>query len=177
VAADFLRISWLTGVAVLLVMALRFRHPRQVGLVLLPALLGALWTASLYTLLDLRLNLMNLGVLPMVLALGIDDGIHILHRHQRGGEAAAQRPVYVGVMLTSLTTMITFGSLAVSSNQGIASVGILSFVGVGSCLVASVLVLPAALALTGSRTPAPISPQEGPAAAADDPPATPSGTA
>jgi hypothetical protein len=58
-------------------------------------------------------------------------------------------------MLTSLTTMVTFGSLALSENQGIASVGLLALVGVGGCLAATVLVLPAILSL---RDPAEESP-------------------
>ena len=43
------------------------------------------------------------------------------------------------MLLTSVTTMVTFGSLGLSENRGLASVGTLSFVGIGACLVASVV--------------------------------------
>jgi predicted RND superfamily exporter protein len=147
IASDFQRIALWTVLAVLLGLGLRFRHPGRVALVLLPAALGTLWTAGLFSLGGWRLNLMNLGVLPMVLAIGIDDGIHVMHQVLRrsGPMLEALRATAIAVLLTSLTTMVTFGSLAFSRNPGIASVGVLSFLGIGSCLLATIVVLPALL--------------------------------
>ena len=115
-------------------------------LALLPAALGTLWTAGAFVLLGAQLNLMNLGVLPMVLALGVDDGIHVVHGHL-GAESPRDHAIEVGVLLTSLTTLVAFGSLALSRNRGIASVGLLTLLGVTGCLLASVVVLPALLEL------------------------------
>ena len=162
VASDFLRICLLTAGCVLLLLVLRFRRPLRVLCVLTPAALSVLWTAGLFSLAGERLNLMNLGVLPMVLALGIDDGIHLTHRHLEGDGVGSARfkATLLGVLLTSLTTMLTFGSLALSENRGIASVGRLTLCGILLALVASVTVLPALLAFardpgvnsgTGSR--------------------------
>jgi len=145
VGRDFGRIALLTVLAVVAVMVLRFRRPVLVLLVLLPAGLGALWTAAAASALGHRLNVMNLGVLPMILAIGIDDGIHLLHRYRSEGRGRGFDAAAAGVLITSLTTMVAFGSLALSRNQGIASVGVLSVLGVGACLLASVTVLPAAL--------------------------------
>lgn len=144
IGADFAAISLLTAGAVLGVLLLRFRRLDQALLALLPAALGTLWTAGAFALLRIDLNLMTLGVLPMVLALGVDDGVHVLHGHlTRGGR---DRAVETGVWLTSLTTGVAFGSLSASQNQGIATVGLLSLLGIGFCLIASVAVLPALLA-------------------------------
>lgn len=151
VAGDFSRVSLLTGLAVLGVMLLRFRGLRLTALVLLPAGLGVLWTAGLFSLLGLRLNLMNLGVLPMVLALGVDDGIMIVHRALAGEELRGPgfRATAAGVVTTTATTVLGFGSLALSQNLGLASVGVLSAAGLSFCLLASLGVLPAALTLLG----------------------------
>ncbi len=157
VALDFRRVSLITAIAVLVVMVLRFRRPTLVLLVLAPAALGSLFTAATLSIAGYELNMMNLGVIPMVLAIGIDDGIHIVHRHLHhlgapgGISEAARRATTTGVVLTSLTTMVTFGSLGLSRNQGIASVGVLTLVGVGACLLLSVLALPAALELLVRR--------------------------
>ncbi|MCA8922070.1 MAG: MMPL family transporter [Planctomycetes bacterium] len=149
VAADFLKICALTAGLVLVLLVVRFRHPLHVLCVLAPAALSTLWTAGLFSLTDERLNLMNLGVLPMVLALGIDDGIHLTHRSLAGDGVGTPRfrATLLGVLLTSLTTMLTFGSLALSENRGIASVGRLTLCGIALALLASVTVLPALLAL------------------------------
>lgn len=146
IGADFEQVSLLTALAVAAVLVLRFRALGLATLALLPAALGTLWTAGAFVLLGAQLNLMNLGVLPMVLALGVDDGIHVVHGHL-GGEAPRDHAIEVGVLLTSLTTLVAFGSLALSRNRGIASVGLLTLLGVTGCLLASVVVLPALLEL------------------------------
>jgi predicted RND superfamily exporter protein len=154
VGQDFRRVSLLTLAAIVLVLVVRFRSPGTVLLILVPATLGSLWTGGLFALLGLRLNLMNLGVLPMILAIGIDDGIHIVsHFLDRGRDVlAAFRETACGVMFTSLTTMVTFGSLSLSRNQGLASVGVVTFCGIGACLLASVMVLPFLLRSFASRS-------------------------
>ena len=154
VRRDFGQVSLLTLGAVLLVLLARFRHPGKVLLVLLPAFLGALWTGGLFAVLGARLNLMNLGVLPMVLAIGVDDGIHLVAHyleHPEAGIATLYHATGGAVVLTSLTTMVTFGSLALSQNLGLASVGLLSLVGMGGALLASLVVLPAAFGIMERR--------------------------
>ncbi|HBP19085.1 MAG TPA: hypothetical protein DEA08_15025, partial [Planctomycetes bacterium] len=146
IGADFEQVSLLTALAVVVVLLLRFGRPGLATLALLPAALGTLWTAGAFVLLGAQLNLMNLGVLPMVLALGVDDGIHVVHGHL-GAESPRDHAIEVGVLLTSLTTLVAFGSLALSRNRGIASVGLLTLLGVTGCLLASVVVLPALLEL------------------------------
>lgn len=98
----------------------------------------------------LRLNMMNLGALPLVLAIGVDDGIHVVDhwlaagaRHTHGGVARTG----TAVVLTSATTMLSFGSLALSALAGLASVGWLVLFGVGSGLAAAFIALPALLTI------------------------------
>ncbi|MBS1117064.1 MAG: putative Protein export rane protein, SecD/SecF family, partial [candidate division NC10 bacterium] len=54
--------------------------------------------------------------------------------------------------LVSLTTIVGFGSLMVSSHPGIYGVGLVVALGVGSVLVASLTALPGLLALFARRT-------------------------
>lgn len=148
IGADFRRVTLLALVAVGVIVGLRFRRLRTVGLVLLPVGCGALWTAGLFAVCGLKLNFMNIAIFPMILGIGIDDGIHIVHRFQIHGSRNVQQALrFTGtaVCLSSLTTMLAFGTLALSTNQGIASVGLLSLTGVAACLVASLGPLPAAL--------------------------------
>lgn len=152
IGADFGAISLLTLIAVTCVLLIRFRRLDHALLALVPAALGTLWTGGAFAALGIDLNLMTLGVLPMVLALGVDDGIHVLHGHlDPEGGAEGARAIESGIWLTSLTTGVAFGSLWLSRNQGIATVGLLCLLGIGFCLVTSVAVLPALLRLRGSR--------------------------
>jgi predicted RND superfamily exporter protein len=154
VGADFRRITLLALVFVGAVICLRFRHPRRIGLVLLPVACGALWTAGFFALLGFKLNFMNIAILPMLLGIGIDDGIHIVHRfHTHGAQNVPEAMQFTGtaVCLTSLTTLLAFGTLALSVNQGIASVGVVTLIGITACLLASLFTLPAALKVWGEK--------------------------
>jgi predicted RND superfamily exporter protein len=84
-----------------------------------------------------------LGIL-LIIGIGIDDGVHILHHFQ--DEEGQVHPVFSNVgraiLLTTLTTMCGFGSLMFSSYTGIASLGIVLFIGVAYAFIMTVLIIP-----------------------------------
>ncbi len=162
VVTELAAIGGLAFLAAAVLVALLFRAFWTTILVLTPVTLGCLWTAALYRQLGYDLHFMNAAVLPMIVGIGIDDGIHILHRFRslRGPAASAGtndriREVFdvtgTAVALTSLTTAIAFGSLALSENRGLASIGVLALIGVMASLVASITVLPVLLSARSSR--------------------------
>jgi predicted RND superfamily exporter protein len=157
IGRDFSTITFLAVSFIIPLLCIQFRRPRAIGLVVLPVACGALWTAGVLVLWGWKLNFMNIAILPMLLGIGIDDGIHIVHRFSLPtvrDTRQALRMTGSAVLLTSLTTILAFGTLAFSENQGIASVGLLALTGVTACLLASLTTLPAALQLWGaSRQP------------------------
>jgi uncharacterized protein len=91
---------------------------------------------------------MNIGILPMLLGIGIDYGIYIVHRVRIQGTLNVHQAVHdtgTAITLSAVTTQVGFGTLALSTNQGLASVGLVVLVGITACLVASLCTLPAAL--------------------------------
>ncbi len=81
----------------------------------------------------------------MIIGIGIDDGVHIVHRYQIEGKNA-HKPVFAStgraILLTSITTMLGFGSLWFATYRGLGSMGIALFIGVGTCFFATVIVIP-----------------------------------
>jgi predicted RND superfamily exporter protein len=76
---------------------------------------------------------------------GIDNGVHVIHRVRfegRHGMDVVLRHTGRAILISSFTTMIGFGSLSFASHRGLQSLGLLLLLGVGSCLVASIVVLP-----------------------------------
>jgi predicted RND superfamily exporter protein len=142
-----------TGVAlgaVVILVILLLRRGRRIAAALAPVILGCLWTLTVWNWLGWKVHFMNVGILPMILGIGVDDGIHLVARYAREpakGVKAVVRSTAPAVVLTTFTTLAAFGTLAFSSTQGLASVGVLCTLGVSFCLVASLVVLPALLAL------------------------------
>ncbi len=111
---------------------------------LLPVVLASVWTLGLMGCLKMDLNFMNLIVFTMVLGIGVDYGVHILHRglENRGADwESGLLQVGKGVILAALTTLVGFGSLIFSKYPGLTSMGAVALMGVGfSALIALTLI-------------------------------------
>jgi len=134
--------------AVLIVLMLDFRSLGHALLAMSPMVLGLVQLLGLLGWLGIPLNPANMIVLPLILGIGVDDGVHIVHDAVRSGSPyQISHSTAAAIFLTSVTTMIGFGSLMLAAHQGLQSLGRVLTLGVFSCLFSSVLVLPALLAL------------------------------
>jgi len=131
--------------AVLLFLLLSFRSLRYTLLAAAPLVVGMIWMLGLYPLLGFKMNILNIIVIPLVIGMGIDFGIHLAHRFQVEQDVdAVYRYTGKAVFLSALTTMIGFGSLGlIGKFPSIASMGTILFFGIASCLATSLLILPA----------------------------------
>ncbi|MBN2293540.1 MAG: MMPL family transporter [Pirellulales bacterium] len=127
--------------------AMPFNALAYTMLAMAPLGLGMLQTFGLMGLLDIPLNPANMIVLPLILGIGIDDGVHVIHDYRRqSGPYRMSASTASAVLITSLTTMIGFGSLMIASHRGLQSLGRVLTIGVSCCLFASLIMLPALLA-------------------------------
>ncbi len=136
--------------AIIIFVLLTFKRLKTTVFIFLPVVVGSLWTIGIMELLEVRFNLANLVILPLILGIGVVDGIHIIHRYREEPDKTAtvlSKSTGMAVVLTSLTTMVGFGSMMIADHQGIFSLGLVLTIGVGSCLVASVTIVPAVLKL------------------------------
>jgi len=135
----------LGAVLVTLLLAIDLRSLADTLLALVPVGLGILWMLGLMILLGIDFNFANLVAVPIVLGVGIDAGVHLVHRYRFEGQAGMVTTLaHTGraILVASLTTMVGFGSLTFASHRGMASLGALLFLGVAGCLVGAVVVLP-----------------------------------
>ena len=97
---------------------------------------------------DLPFNFANVLVLPALLGIGIDSGIHLVHRwrHMDGSDPLLETSTARGVVQSTLTTIASFGTLAISPHPGMASLGILLTLGLSLILVANLVLIPALVA-------------------------------
>lgn len=140
--------------AIFLYLMLTLRNIKTTFLAMLPTLAGAVLTLGLMRLTGIQFNLANLVILPLILGIGVVDGVHVLHRNREEpecGKNVISKSTGQAVVLTSLTTMIGFGSLMVADHRGVCSVGLVLTLGVGSCMITSITLLPALMKLCLER--------------------------
>ena len=137
-------------VAIFIYILVSFGNIRATLIVLLPVVVGSMWTLGIMDLVGVSLNLANLVILPLIIGIGVVNGVHIVHRYREETDKSINilsKSTGQGVVLSSLTTMIGFGSLMVADHQGVYSLGLVLTLGVGCCLMASITVLPSILRL------------------------------
>lgn len=151
------------GLVVFIAAVLDYRNLRDTLLTLVPAFAGSLLMLGTMVLLGLSFNPLNLIALPLVFAIGIDNGIYLVAdcRRQIAAGKNSFEPsadMLSSVIVTSLTSIVGFGSLVIASHQGMFSMGILLALGVGSSLLVSLLLMPSLLVLVARHQPAPMEP-------------------
>jgi hopanoid biosynthesis associated RND transporter like protein HpnN len=128
------------------------RDLRDTLLVLVPIALASVLTAALTVAVGMPFNYANIIALPLLVGLGVDNGIHVVHRmRSENVERLFDTSTMRAVLASGLTTVASFGNLAFSSHVGTASMGILLAIGLVVSMAATLIALPAWLAL---RSPA-----------------------
>lgn len=139
---------------ILVLIYLDFRSVKYTLMVLLPLILGILQGFGLLGLLNIPLNPANAIVIPLILGIGIDDGIHLIH-HYRLQTGTFKMPVSLAnsIVITTLTTIIGFGTLMIADHRGLQSLGRVLVIGISACTFSSLIIMPAFLAfLSRNRT-------------------------
>ena len=141
-------------VAVCLVLLVLLRSVIDVALVLFPLVLAAIFTGATAVLLGLPFNFANVIVLPLLFGLGVASGIHLVTRARRTVDTVELMRTSTprAVLFSALTTIASFGSLALSGHRGMTSMGQLLTIAVAYTLVSTLIVLPALLKWIERRT-------------------------
>ena len=140
--------AWYSLGAIALLVFVHFRSLICVALALVPVAIGSLWLGGLMGWLGVPLNPANIMTLPLVIGIGVTNGIHILNRF-----AEEQTPNILGrstgkaVLVSGLTAMAGFGSLMLAQHRGIYSLGCVMTAGLATCMIAGLTFLPALLNL------------------------------
>ncbi len=133
--------------AIVLLLWIRLRSLLDALLVLAPLGLAGIVTVASATLLGWPFNFANVIVLPLLFGLGIDSGIHMVARARGEGGGPEEGRTLHAILLSSLTTVASFGALSFSAHPGTASMGQLLTLAIVLGLIASLFVLPALLML------------------------------
>jgi len=145
IKSDGLLMISIALVVVLLILSLAFRSLLRGLVAMTPLLLGASWMFGALAALGISLNFFNVIVIPVVIGIGVDAGVHFYRRYLergRGSIGVIVRTVGSAVTMASVTSGIGFGGLAITEQGGLTSMGHLAIVGLSTTLVATLLIMP-----------------------------------
>ncbi|MEX0297600.1 MAG: RND family transporter [Kordiimonas sp.] len=136
------------GVTILIILGF-VRSARAAAVVLTPTALVLLFTIAIMALVELPLSIINMVILPSLIGISVDNGVHIFERLRETGEDIETVMAGTGraASITTLTTLLGFGGLITASMGGLRSMGMLALIGFGVCLLLTWLLLPALIRL------------------------------
>lgn len=135
-----------TFIIIYLFMIFTFRSFRWSVISMLPLMVGLLWLFGLMMIFDFQFNFYNLVVLPAILGIGCDSGVHLAHRYREEGKDsmwAVLSSTGQHITMGSFTTMLGFAGLIFTAHPGLQSLGVMAVMGIGMTLLTSVTFLPA----------------------------------
>jgi len=135
----------LTLLIVFLLLWVDFKSARYSLMAMVPLALGVFWMVGLMYLVGIKLAIMNVMGLPLIIGIGIDDGVHIIHRWKHEGRGKVHTifsSTGKAILLTSLTTMFAFGSMIFSVFPAWGVFGGSLFLGVAACFLTAIVILP-----------------------------------
>jgi predicted RND superfamily exporter protein len=141
-------------IAITIVLLLDLRRVADLALGLFPLAIGVVLTLGVMGMCGVALNPANMIALPLIVGVGIDNGVHVLHDYRSRVPGVAFRlgaATGRGVLVAGLTTVLGFGTLMIARHAGMASLGLALTLGVAFCMLASLVWLPAVLRLRDLR--------------------------
>jgi predicted RND superfamily exporter protein len=156
VFADILRIikqdGWLiltlTMLAIIIILLLDFRSFKALLFTNIPLIGGAIWMFLVMRIFDVKINYLNAAILPVILGVGIDEGVHIYHRWLEEGKnnlIFIIRTTGTAVFMADFTTAIGFAALMFANYRGLRTMGQLAAIGIMTAFAVAVTMLPALL--------------------------------
>jgi predicted RND superfamily exporter protein len=122
-----------------------FRRLRDTALVMLPVTAGSLLTVGAMGAIGIPFNFFNVAGIALLFGFGVDYGIYYMQSHRERSEGGAVEALHRtggGILLCSVTTLASCGSIILSHYRGLASIGAVLCLGAVSCILSTVLLLP-----------------------------------
>jgi predicted RND superfamily exporter protein len=143
---EFLKGLSIGAFLVVVIVVAAFRNWRLSCFALLPTVLGLAWTGGILALAGIDLDLFAAFAVVTLFGIGVDYGVHLVHRfHERGDASAATTELAPVILVAAAITILGYGTLVTSSYPPLRSIGLVSVISVLALAVASVVVLPALL--------------------------------
>ena len=141
-----------SGFAIAILVFVHFRKASCVVLSLIPVALGAVWMLGMMGACNIPFNPANIMTLPLIIGIGVTNGIHILNRFaEEEHPSILARSTGKAVLVSGLTAIAGFGSLMLARHRGIRSLGEIMSVGIATCMIVGLTLLPAILNILSRR--------------------------
>ena len=153
---DVVHVSLWAILVIFVIVYIGFRrlNPIYAILSLVPVSFGILGLLGTYKFFGAYLNFFTIGLIPLVIGIGIDDGIHVMHRYREEGRGSIPKVIQLtgkAIFLTTATTCLAFSSLLFSAHPTMKSLASIPIIGLIICFFGAIVFLPTLLRVIVDR--------------------------
>lgn len=129
---------------ILLALALGTRSFSLPFVVLLPLVLSLIWVAGAMSLLGVAVSVVTAAIVPIVLGIGVDGGVHLLASWRRhdGKLDDVFAETGLAILVTITTSMAAFGAFVVAKSPSLIQFGAQAAGALFGCLLVTLLIMP-----------------------------------
>ncbi len=139
----FLKSAILAFIAISLMVIIDFKKARPSAMAIMPLVLGTFWLLGFMGIFRIPFNMANFFAIPILIGIGVDNGVHLVHRMLRDGNVmSVGESTGKGVLLTAISNIIGFGAMMIAAHRGIASLGQIMAIGGLTLVLAALLAMP-----------------------------------
>lgn len=147
-----MKVMFLTVIFIYLILLIDLRSLKLATFAMLPMALTLTIVLGVMGWFDLKFNFVNVLALPLIIGIGVDDGVHLIHRYLiEKNISPAIRSTGRAITLTTLTTTAAFGSMLLAKYRGFSSFSLLIVLGISLAYFTTIVLLPALLVLFDGR--------------------------
>lgn len=145
--ADIRVVLPLAAGLILLALAIGLRSPSLPFVVLLPLVLSLIWMAGSMAALGVAASVVTAAIIPMVLGIGVDGGVHLVASWQRnnGDLGAVFAETGLAIVVTIATSIAAFGAFIVAMSPSLLQFGAQAAGALFGCLIVTLLIVPTIL--------------------------------
>lgn len=142
---DSKKAIFLTSLVILALVTLHFRNWKETLFIFTGLVCGIIWMLGIMAIFDFRLNFYNMIIIPAMIGMGVDNSVHVVHRFK---EIKYRSIIEVlktsggAALMASLTTILGYSGMCYTRHPGLQSIGFMAVIGMGTCLVGSLFLLP-----------------------------------
>ena len=131
---------------VFLILLIDLRSFRMAIITFLPLFTGLALTGALMSVFHVRLNFINIVMLPSIVGIMIDHCIYLIHHildYSKGASLKSLRETGSAIILSALTSLAGYTSLNIAHHGGINSIATIVEMGIITCTICALFMLPA----------------------------------
>ena len=121
----------------------------------LPLFTGLALTGALMSVFNVKLNFINIVMLPSIVGIMIDHCIYLSHHildYSKGASLKSLQETGSAIILSALTSFAGYISLNIAHHEGIRSIASVVGLGITTCTICALFMLPALFELRTSRS-------------------------